>query len=1027
MDLHRLTTLDVHGCALTGVGNLRSWNSLKVLELSNNSFKSLPMDLPQQLTHLYLGSNPLRNSALELSELTQRLPNLAALDIAFLGLGVDLSSSEVALPAGCRLGSNPPPCTLTLHLCDDESEPIKVGDLMPGLALGLIGSQERVTMKDNGDGSYSADLPGSWAPKRTSETLSLSLFNGGMEFSLSGRDKLRVVRYGPAVCPTSLHTSVNTTTGATCVCDDGFEPDEANDAADQNGTLVCHRSCLGIGEEPDSSGGGCRCHSGLYNSTEAGVLVCVKNAWSSAVVPQSIDPGAECQPCPTECATCDDDGIATIADGWRLNVSETDQIRSQLTNDRRWLFAFLCQDQVVCPRIELSLSNIERNASQAQCANNMTGWLCGSCADHYSRTPTANAKMSCTSCKDLDALHAIRVDRAIFVVGVLVVLGLGCKVLSWLVSEHNTFLYPVQIIWREVSTNAKILIGLAQVLSLLSGVLDLLFPHPEVMETLSLATANLNQLFRFECLDFFDFYVRWTISVVGVPSLATTAIGGRWLWQRYRGVDLGEARQTAVQASFFVAMVIYPKVSNEIFRLLPCRSLGQKLAVLQSDYSVDCMSTHYSRYHAVAIALVVIVPIGMPLVLLILLLCSHRNQSAVDRRTSADDVADRVSHSSPHDSFATGAVNARYRTLYATFAFCISDYRPSCYWYEPVDLLRKLTLTSLLTFIHRGSAMQTLCGCGIAVGSLVMQVYLNPYRNRGANLLKALVDAQILFTFLISFVLRVLSANEVRYMYDFYAPFAMPTAAVEVYGWLLVGSMIVVVSVGVGLTINELVRNHSRTKINKDYINAATGFELSELDVSELDGDERSRLSRLRRVWGNSVSYGSQPMRERDEVRWWRYSSLARNVAGGDLPEIAILRRSDAVLRRSLAQFDEPPEVEEGQMLDFEPVNESQPMPEESGARQRRQQDDEMEDDDPTSRLAAADLLEQFEQQVLEDNTLPSAEDSITVWSTPANQQAPTKDAELSLQTIIDVVDQNDDNDMRAISAIAPGPEGDNP
>ena len=105
---------------------------------------------------------------------------------------------------------------------------------MPGLVVGVAGQQRRQPMKDNGDGSYSADLPSSWAPKRTSETLSLSLFNGTTEFSpyfmdASGAyklwDKQRMVRYGPAECPASLHTSVNTTTGATCICDDGFEPD----------------------------------------------------------------------------------------------------------------------------------------------------------------------------------------------------------------------------------------------------------------------------------------------------------------------------------------------------------------------------------------------------------------------------------------------------------------------------------------------------------------------------------------------------------------------------------------------------------------------------------------------------------------------------------------------------------------------------------------------------------------------------------------------------------------------------------
>ena len=39
-------------------------------------------------------------------------------------------------------------------------------------------------------------------------------------------------------------------------------------------------------------------------------------------------------------------------------------------------------------------------------------------------------------------------------------------------------------------------------------------------------------------------------------------------------------------------------------------------------------------------------------------------------------------------------------------------HRPGCFWYEPVDLLRKLALTSLLQFVERGTAMQVPASTG---------------------------------------------------------------------------------------------------------------------------------------------------------------------------------------------------------------------------------------------------------------------------------------------------------------------------
>jgi hypothetical protein len=57
--------------------------------------------------------------------------------------------------------------------------------------------------------------------------------------------------------------------------------------------------------------------------------------------------------------------------------------------------------------------------------------------------------------------------------------------------------------------------------------------------------------------------------------------------------------------------------------------------------------------------------------------------------------------------------------------------------------MRAVALTGLLQFAERGTAAQVLCGCCVAVGSLVLQLQLVPYRELEANVLKALVDGQV--------------------------------------------------------------------------------------------------------------------------------------------------------------------------------------------------------------------------------------------------------------------------------------------
>jgi len=95
--------------------------------------------------------------------------------------------------------------------------------------------------------------------------------------------------------------------------------------------------------------------------------------------------------------------------------------------------------------------------------------------------------------------------------------------------------------------------------------------------------------------------------------------------------------------------------------------------------------------------------------------------------------------------------------------------------------------------VHRGTAAQCFCGSAIAFVSFGTQQWLRPYQQPGSNVLKALVDTQLFLTFLISFILRVLpqiTSSE---------PFGA-----EVYGWLLLSSMMLLVTSAVVITLAQI-------------------------------------------------------------------------------------------------------------------------------------------------------------------------------------------------------------------------------
>ena len=134
---------------------------------------------------------------------------------------------------------------------------------------------------------------------------------------------------------------------------------------------------------------------------------------------------------------------------------------------------------------------------------------------------------------------------------------------------------------------------------------------------------------------------------------------------------------------------------------------------------------------------------------------------------------------------------------YLYLDLCTKDYRGSAFFWEPLDMLRKLMLSGLLQFVERGSAFQVFCGCVLSFGSCAAQIKVAPYSEPTSNLLKALVEAQIFVTFLISFILRVLpkiASSE-------------PVEA-DTYGWVLVWTLSGLLVTAVGLTGHQIWLRH---------------------------------------------------------------------------------------------------------------------------------------------------------------------------------------------------------------------------
>eukprot|EP01052_Picozoa_sp_SAG31_P020573 SAG31_NODE_1554_length_7897_cov_13.662221_3_plen_226_part_00 len=211
------------------------------------------------------------------------------------------------------------------------------------------------------------------------------------------------------------------------------------------------------------------------------------------------------------------------------------------------------------------------------------------------------------------------------------------------------------------------------------------------MNWLSVVALDVHGILQLECWGV-NWYDRWRISVGVVPFCAFFPIVARWLWQRRQGGSQGKvvAMQQGLSTGFFVVMLLYPRVSANIFSALRCRWLGPEgdgPAMLEDDYKIDCMSNEYEHYRMVANVLVVLIPIAIPLVALSVLLHTARATST-RLATTTIALAPTAEEQNEFDSQLIVGFDEKLKArvhaeLSTRFSFMVDDYRPGCYWYEP--------------------------------------------------------------------------------------------------------------------------------------------------------------------------------------------------------------------------------------------------------------------------------------------------------------------------------------------------------
>ena len=177
----------------------------------------------------------------------------------------------------------------------------------------------------------------------------------------------------------------------------------------------------------------------------------------------------------------------------------------------------------------------------------------------------------------------------------------------------------------------------------------------------------------------------------------------------------------------------YTSVSTSIFRLFDCSEV-QGEWYLTADFTVRCFEGEWNTFMGLAVLGILVFTLGIPLGLFVLL-----------RRNRAHLYAEEC----PAAELAQHAgVKRRLGAVYEA-------YEPHSYYFDLIDMLRRLLLTGGLIVLGEASNVQIFLGGMVCACWLLVVVWRRPYGAYWDNALSAVLSFQLLIIILSGMALEI--------------------------------------------------------------------------------------------------------------------------------------------------------------------------------------------------------------------------------------------------------------------------------
>ena len=504
-----------------------------------------------------------------------------------------------------------------------------------------------------------------------------------------------------------------------CVaCDDGLFAPAASDRC----------SPCPLRQQPNAEKSACACAAGTYNAT-MGQIMCFEGTSNYEAdlfrYPDHDYPTHDgCVPCDETCMDCAT-GVPLMLPGFAMGEDKAlSGLALSEQKGHRPVFACPLQN-VSCAGSVNKRPAHNGGDDDWQCRTGSSGPLCQNCDDGYARK---GLNAPCFLCNDAPGATGfgftfVLLAIVFIIVGFMVVLRYIAKT-----QAGDKEVTGVVAIVNKVMSLAKSCIGLFQVISQLEFTLDLSFPDTFkwFIDVVKIFSLDMLGWLDIGCVTSFTYYVKFTFGIL-LPAmlLIGCAISYAIITRKKNVAAATHEKGVATQMAFIVIFLLYPMTSQTIFQGFSCRQLGRDEEWLSADYQLACNSYGYVFFQIWGVMATLIWPVGIPVATLWALLKNKNDM--------------RVKNSPQRRKFA----------------FIVGDYKPTYYYWECLEMLRKVSITGLLIFVRKGSVLQVVVAVLISFGFMIAHARSMPYRDDLANKFKLATECSLVLTLIFSILLKI--------------------------------------------------------------------------------------------------------------------------------------------------------------------------------------------------------------------------------------------------------------------------------